>query len=429
MTQRDSEGDTRPPVLLNATRRTDLASLAADPGGNFLPIARITVLNQTWNGPGSPATTVRLSAADSLDPDGSPLTYRWELPNGPEGTNPSFDLDHDEEIVDWVLNDVGVYRVRLTVTDDDGAQNFSYRLLEVTNRAPTAVANVSPLTAIAGETTLQLDGTGSSDPDDAVVAHHWRISSALPPEDNPGYEWTSNAATASFPVPAWAIGELVVELTVTDRHGLTSVQANDVTVIDPTAPPVEEPDPDPGEEPEPEPGAPVARFVATRVSGTTYSFDASESDGAGLTYAWQFGLLAGNGSGSPLQYTYPGPGTYTATLTVTDDEGRTARRTLEIIVPGTPAAPTNVRVVNNVLMWDPRPGARRYLVDLEASNNGCARGVANQPVAASAAPQRALPPSPCTGTGTTARARVGVEASAGGPVAWSAWVDVPVVVK
>ena len=91
VTQRDSEGDPRPPILLNATRRTDLASLAATPGGNFLPIARITVLSQTWNGPGSPETTVRLSAADSSDPDGSPLAYRWELPNGPEGSNPTFD--------------------------------------------------------------------------------------------------------------------------------------------------------------------------------------------------------------------------------------------------------------------------------------------------------------------------------------------------
>ncbi len=428
VTQREADGDAHEPVVLNATRRTDLASLAADPGGNFLPIARITVVSQTWNGPGSPATTVRLSAADSSDPDGSALGYRWELPNGPEGTNPSFESTLTDEVVDWTLNEVGVYWVRLTVTDDDGAQNFSYRRLEVTNRAPTAVAAVSPRPVVAGQS-LQLDGAGSSDPDDAIVSHHWRISSALPPESNPGYEWTSNAATASFPVPLWAIGDLVVELTVTDRHGTTSVQANDVTVIDPTTPPVENPDPDPGEEPEPEPGAPVARFVATRVSGTTYSFDASESDGAGLTYAWQFGLLAGNGSGSPLQYTYPGPGTYTATLTVTDDQGRTARRTVEIIVPGTPAAPTNVRVVDNVLFWDPRAGARRYLVDLEASNNGCARGVTNQPVPASAAPQRALPPNPCTGEGTTARARVGVEASAGGPVAWSGWIDVPVVVK
>ena len=426
VTQREADGDAHTPVVLNATRRTDLASLAADPGGNFLPIARITVVNQTWNGSGSPATTVRLSAADSSDPDGSPLSYRWELPRGPEGSGLPFDADQTDEELDLVLNDVGVYWVRLTVTDDDGAQNFSYRRLEVTNRAPIAVASVSPLTATAGVTTIQLDGTGSNDPDDAIVSHRWRITSAL--DEGAGLEWTSSAASASYPVPAWVIGNLVVELTVTDRHGVTSVEANNVTVIDPTAPP-ETTTTLPGEEPEPEPGAPVARFVATRVSGTTYSFDASESDGAGLTYAWQFGLLAGNGSGSPLQYTYPGPGTYTATLTVTDSEARTARRSVEIVVPGTPAAPGNVRVENNVLMWDPRPGARRYLVDLEASNNGCARAILNQPVAASTSPQRALPPNPCTGTGTTARARVGVEASAGGPVAWSGWVDVPVVVK
>ena len=428
VTQRANDGDLQPPIVLSATRRTDLASLAADPGGNFLPIARITVVNQTWNGAGSPATTVRLSAADSSDPDGSSLAYRWELPNGPEGTNPTFDTGRTDQVVDLVLRDVGVYWVRLTVTDDDGAQNFAYRRLEVTNRAPIAAASVSPLTAIAGVTTIQMDGTGSNDPDDAIVSHRWRISSALPDDLGAGFEWTSDQPTATFAVPAWAIGDLNVELTVTDRHGTSSVEVQPVAVVDPNQPP-ETTTTLPGEEPEPEPGAPVARFVATRVSGTTYSFDAGGSEGDGLTYAWQFGLLAGNGSGSPLQYTYPGPGTYIATLTVTDSQGRTARRTLEVVVPGTPAAPANVRVTNNVLMWDPRPGARRYLVDLEASNNGCARSILNQPVAASASPQRALPPNPCTGAGTTARARVGVEGSAGGAVAWSGWIDVPVVVK
>ena len=206
---------------------------------------------------------------------------------------------------------------------------------------------------------------------------------------------------------------------------MSSVEAANVNVIDPTAPPETTV---PVEEPEPEPGAPVARFVATHVSGTTFAFDATGSDGAALSYSWAFGLLAGTGSGAQLQYTYPGPGTYTATLTITDDQARTSRRTLEILVPGTPTAPTNVRVENNILMWDPRPGARRYLVDLEATNNGCARAIVNQPVAASAAPQRALPPNPCTGTGTTARARVGVEAAVG-VVAWSEWINVPVVVK
>ena len=328
-----------------------------------------------------------------------------------------------------MLPEVGVYWLRLIVSDDDGAENYSYRRLEVTNRAPIAVATVSPLTATAGATTVHLDGTGSSDPDDAIASHRWRIFSAVPELQIANLEWTSSGAIADFDVPGWVIGDLEVELTVTDRHGVNSVATRRVTVIDPTAPPVEDPDPDPVEDPDPEPGAPVARFVATRVSGTTYSFDAGESEGSGLTYAWQFGLLAGNGSGSPLQYTYPGPGTYTATLTVTDGEGRTARRSLEILVPGTPAAPTNLRVVNNVLMWDPRPGVRRYLVDVEALNNGCARGVTNLPVAPSAAPQRALPPNPCPGTGTTARARVGIEVSAGTPVVWSDWIDVPVVVK
>lgn len=425
VTQRDSNGDPRPAIQLNATRRTDLASLSADPGGNYLPTASIGVISQIWNGPGTPSTRLRLTAAGSTDPEGGALSYRWELPTGPEGSGAAYDTTRTDEEVEFDLPVVGVYSVRLIVTDEDGAQGISYRQFRIDNRLPTAVASVTPLTATAGQTTIQMDGGASTDLDHSIVSYRWRIASAI--EAGAGLEWTSTGVTASYPVPAYVIGNLVVELTVTDTLGDTSVDAHSVTVIDPNAP-EETTTTLPGEEPEPEPGAPVARFVAERVSGTTFAFDATGSDGADLTYAWQFGLLAGTGTGAQLQYTYPGPGTYTATLTVTDGEGRTARRTLEVVVPGTPTAPTNVRVENNVLMWDPRPGSRRYLVDLEASNNGCARSILNQPVAASPAPQRPLPPNPCTGTGTTARARVGAEA-APGVVAWSDWINVPVVVK
>jgi prepilin-type N-terminal cleavage/methylation domain-containing protein len=120
------------------------------------------------------------------------------------------------------------------------------------------------------------------------------------------------------------------------------------------------------------------------------------------------------------------PETTTTTLpgeTTTTMPGETTTTT----VPATPGAPTNVRVADNTLLWDPRPGARRYLIQLEATNNGCAR---EQEIAVSSTvTQRALPPNPCTGAGTTARARVGAEFASGDGPMWSSWIDVPVVVK
>lgn len=111
--------------------------------------------------------------------------------------------------------------------------------------------------------------------------------------------------------------------------------------------------------------------------------------------------------------TLPGETTTTTTTTTT--------------VPVTPTAPTNVRVENNILYWDARPGARRYLIELEATNNGCAR--AQQIVVSATITQRVLPPNPCTGTGTTSRARVAADFGAGTAPMWSGWINVPVVVK
>jgi hypothetical protein len=121
---------------------------------------------------------------------------------------------------------------------------------------------------------------------------------------------------------------------------------------------------------------------------------------------------------------YPGPGTYQARLTVTDDQGRTDVWTGQVVIAGSVAAPANVRTSGNSLVWDARAGARRYLVDIEGTNNGCAQSLLNQVVAASAAPTKALPEALCTGQGSQTRARVGVEGVQGGPISWSPWLDV-----
>ncbi len=172
------------------------------------------------------------------------------------------------------------------------------------------------------------------------------------------------------------------------------------------------------------PGAPVASVAVTPGGGTSVTLDASASQGTIVSWNWTLGLLAGTASGPVVTHSYPGPGTYSVRLTLVDDQGRTGVWTGEVVVPGTIAAPSNVRTVGNDLVWDALPGARRYLVDLESTSNGCARSLLNQVVAASAAPTKALPAALCTGIDTQTRARVGAEGVAGGPISWSGWIDV-----
>jgi hypothetical protein len=82
--------------------------------------------------------------------------------------------------------------------------------------------------------------------------------------------------------------------------------------------------------------APVAIFAQTgkRVARNKLLFDASaakDTDGRIASYAWSFGDGV-KGSGRLAVHAYARAGTYRARLTVTDDEGATATRTLDVKV-------------------------------------------------------------------------------------------------
>jgi hypothetical protein len=414
-------------IELSGTRRTDTRSLEVDTSGNFLPVAKIQVGTQEWVGGGSQATRVVLESTGSFDPDGAPdgsdLTFRWEVPTGPVGSGAPVDSSRTGASTEVVLPTAGDYWIRLTATDTSGASNTTYRKVTVVNRTPVIALSLSPLIARAGVDTLSLDASASGDPDGSITGWSWVLSSV----NDPAQQATFSTPVATLsPVPAWAIGGLVVELTVVDDSGAAAIATSYVEVLDPLAPdpdPGGDPDPDP--DPEPVPGAPVAAAVVTVGGGTTVTLDGSGSTGTNLTsWSWQLGLLAGTANGPTVTVAYPGPGTYTARLTVTDDQGRTGRWTGEVRVPGTVPAPSNLRTQGSNLLWDAVPGTRRYVVDFESTSNGCARSVLNQVVAPTESPSKAVPSTLCVGTGARANARVGTETVAGGPIAWSAWIDV-----
>lgn len=161
----------------------------------------------------------------------------------------------------------------------------------------------SPPTAVPGgpysehlPTALQVDGSGSSDPNSgATLSYDWNWGDGS--ADGTGVSPSHTYASA---------GTYHGSLTVKDNYNLTSSPvAFTVTVTaNPTA----------------KPGGPYNEQLPGAVS-----FDGSGSStpnaGATLTYDWSWGDNTPDGTGAKPAHTYASAGTYNGTLTVTDSLG------------------------------------------------------------------------------------------------------------
>jgi len=151
----------------------------------------------------------------------------------------------------------------------------------------------------------------SSDPDagDGVASWTWAF----------GDNATSNSQNAAHSYSA--AGSFDVTLTVTDNNGGTKSVTKSVDV---TAAPA--------------PGGPTANFSVVCTSLDCTFTDASTTDGAGVTWDWDFGDGSAHSSAqNPPVHSYVATGlaTYTAKLTVTDN-GFTSTKSTEFTV--SPAA-------------------------------------------------------------------------------------------
>ncbi|WP_420461393.1 PKD domain-containing protein [Neolewinella sp.] len=87
------------------------------------------------------------------------------------------------------------------------------------NQAPTAVARATPSSGTA-PLNVQLDGSGSSDPDGSIASYAWA--------------WNGGSASGVRPTATFTTGTYAVTLTVTDNQG---AKATDVVNVTATAPP------------------------------------------------------------------------------------------------------------------------------------------------------------------------------------------------
>ena len=227
--------------------------------------------------------TIFFDAADSIDPDGTIVSYSWNFGDGTKGSGVSVQHAYSQD---------GVYTVTLTVTDNNGATDIAEATKTVLNRSPVASFTESAHTVYTGES-IDFDASGSHDPDGTIVSYSWDFGDG------------NTAAGVKVDHAYEDDGDYTVTLTVVDDDGATGSATETKNVLN---------------------RPPVALFTenATTVSpDEAIHFDASESydlDGTIVSYSWDFG--DGNtATGVTVDHAYSEVGSYTVTLTVTDDDG------------------------------------------------------------------------------------------------------------
>jgi len=155
--------------------------------------------------------TAHLDGSTSSDPDGDALTYRWSLNARPTNSNsalqgatsPSPTLPIDKP---------GTYVAQLIVSDGVADSSPDTVSLSTTNSAP--VASASAPASVHWNTTVQVDGSASTDVDGDALGFTWSILTR--PAGSQAVLSDPNAIKPTF--QADRPGVYVVQLVVNDGH-------------------------------------------------------------------------------------------------------------------------------------------------------------------------------------------------------------------
>jgi PKD repeat protein len=258
----------------------------------------------------------RFDASRSFDLDGSISEYAWDFQN-----DGSFDVVGPSNAADHTYSAAGTYRVRLRVTDDEGARTSRTRDVTVTappNSPPVADAG-SDLSVtdvdLSGAEDVRLSGAASTDSDGTIVSYIWTAGG-------------SQIAAGVNPTVDRRVGTHTITLTVTDDDGATSSDEVVVSIEPGNQVPIADAGPDQN------------LIDANNDTFETVTLDGSRStdlDGTILSYLW---TVDGGQIAAGMNPTVDRRvGTHTITLTVTDNDGATATDEVVITVKEGQQAP------------------------------------------------------------------------------------------
>jgi hypothetical protein len=173
-------------------------------------------------------TTVTLDGSNSFDPDDGIESYRWKQILGPSVSLSDPEAARPTFLAPEVGPDGFSFTFELTVTDVGGLQASDTTIVNVIwlNDPPTANAGADQ--TVLEKSTVTLDGSNSSDPDDGIESYRWKqvagrsVTFSDPTEERPTFEAPSFDDSDDQP--------LVFELIVKDDSGLQSSDSTNVTV-------------------------------------------------------------------------------------------------------------------------------------------------------------------------------------------------------
>jgi beta-lactam-binding protein with PASTA domain len=281
---------------------------------------------------------VYLDGSWSFDPDGDPLTYYWQILSKPEGSN-AFLSDPNSVSPNFLADQDGDYFIQLTVGDGDlySLPDDVIIVSATPNAPPVAYAGDDQI--VSKNTTIQLDGRGSSDPNNDPLTYIWSIVSK--PAGS-----TSELDDPSSSTPqilADKVGDYVFTLIVYDGELYSAPDTVVIKVVN--DPPIADAGPD--------------QDGVVGVPITLNGGGSSDPNGDTLTYQWSI-VSAPTGSSAAIvnptsmtpTITPDRPGIYAIQLVVndgsTDSAPDTINLTVRVTVPnvvGQPQASAEAAIV------------------------------------------------------------------------------------